>query len=148
LMPITPLGGIQTLDEWREVAPFQTVKDYEDWIVRLRGVGVVVDQTVAVMQQGLAERRTQPRISMQRIPAQIAGQVVEDPQKSPFYIPFLDMPQTIPASEQERLRSEARSAIAEVVVPAYRRFQKFFDETYLPGCRETVGAWDLPDGAA
>ena len=38
--------------------------------------------------------------------------------------------------------------IAETVVPAYARFQAFFNDEYLPATRSTVGAWDLPDGRA
>jgi Uncharacterized protein conserved in bacteria len=85
---------------------------------------------------------------MERIPDQIAAQVVDDPEQSPFYIPFQTMPAEVPPATQERLRAEARTAVGEVVVPAYRRLGGFFTERYLPATRSSVGAWDLPDGEA
>jgi len=57
------------------------------------------------------------------------------------------MPESIPAAEQQRLRTEALRAIELEVVPAFRRLQVFFDEEYLPASRDTVGIWDTPGGA-
>jgi uncharacterized protein (DUF885 family) len=148
LMPLDQQGGIQTEDELRESLRFETEKDYQDWIVRLRGLGGYMDQTIALLEQGIAEGRTQPRVIMERVPDQIAAQVVEDPTRSPFYIPFQKMPAEVAPEAQDRLRAEARAAITEVVVPAYRGFQTFFGERYLPAARTSVGASDLPEGDA
>jgi uncharacterized protein (DUF885 family) len=148
LMPLDQQEGIQTEDELRDSLRFETGKDYQDWIVRLRGFGDYMDQTIALLEQGIAEGRTQPRVIMERVPDQIAAQVVEDPTRSPFYIPFQKMPAEVAPEAQERLRAEARAAITEAVVPAYRRFQTFFGERYLPAARTSVGASDLPEGDA
>jgi uncharacterized protein (DUF885 family) len=40
------------------------------------------------------------------------------------------------------------SAIDEAVTPAYRRFRVFLVDEYVPKARATLGARDLPDGAA
>ena len=61
-------GGIQTLSEITELLPFQSVKDYEDWIARLNGIGTLVDQHIALLDLAVREGRTQPRVIMQRIP--------------------------------------------------------------------------------
>ncbi|MGH9778807.1 MAG: DUF885 domain-containing protein, partial [Candidatus Acidiferrales bacterium] len=83
---------------------------------------------------------------MQRVPEQIAAQVVDDPSRSLFFKPFRQFPDSIPAAEQERLTKDARQAIAEGVVPAFRKFQKFFNEEYLPACPEKVGVSQIPHG--
>ena len=36
--------------------------------------------------------------------------------------------------------------IADQVVPAYRKFQTFFNETYLPASFDKPGAWQIPKG--
>jgi prolyl oligopeptidase len=46
------------------------------------------------------------------------------------------------------LQVEGKEAIATVVLPAYRRFEQFFRERYLPASRTTVGLWDTPKGDA
>jgi uncharacterized protein (DUF885 family) len=148
LIPLNQRGGIQTLDTVTETLPFQSTKDYEDWIARLRRLDTLVDQTIALMRQGIEEERMPARITMQRIPAQIAAQIVESPTDSRFYRPFARMPDTVAPRDQARLRESAAEAIETVVVPAYRRFQAFFNEAYLPATRESIAARDLPEGEA
>ncbi|MFC0679295.1 DUF885 family protein [Lysobacter korlensis] len=146
--PLSQRGGVQTADEIVEVLPFATAKDYQDWLKRLEGVPAMVEQTTSLMREGLKARNTPPRVLMQRVPAQIGAQVVTDPEKSPFYKPFLKMPESIPAAEQDALRGAARRLIAERVIPSYRTFSTFFNDEYLPGTRESIAAADLPDGKA
>jgi uncharacterized protein (DUF885 family) len=149
LMPIDQLRhGVQAADQLRDSLRFQTEKDYQDWIARLRALGTYVDQTIALLEMGIAEGRTQPRVIMERIPDQIAVQIVVDPAASPFYIPFETMSADVAPEAQEQLRTEAREAITDTVVPAFRRLEKFFVERYLPAARTAVGARDLPDGDA
>jgi prolyl oligopeptidase len=58
------------------------------------------------------------------------------------------MPESISATIQAELQKQAEQAIANVVIPAYRRFQVFFYQQYLTKCRESVGAYALPNGKA
>lgn len=146
LRPLNQRGGVQTADEIVEVLPFADERDYLDWLKRLDGVPAMVEQTTTLMREGLKAGNTPPRVLMQRIPAQIAAQVVDDPERSGFYAPFVKMPDAIPAVRQAELRAQARRVIAERVIPSYRAFGEFFDAEYLPGSREGIAAVDLPDG--
>jgi uncharacterized protein (DUF885 family) len=146
LMPISQQGGVQTADQMTEILRFATLKDYADWIARLRAIEVLVRQEIELMQQGMNEGWIPPRVIMTRVPAQIEKQIVNDPTQSGFYRPFLDFPDAISTGDRERLRQIARKSISEVVVPAYRELLEFFVTQYLPACRDTVGAWALPDG--
>lgn len=146
-LPITQRRGVQTAHQLAEILPFKTVQDYENWIARLGSLDTYVDQTIELMREGMRRGLVQPRVIMERVPAQIAKQVVADPAESPFYAPFRKMPDSIPLAEQERLRAAARRAIEQDVLPAYARLQKFFDDQYLPACRDTAGVWDTPGGA-
>lgn len=148
LQPVSHQGGVQTADGIIEGLSFGDAKAYRDWLERMRALPTVIDQTVALMREGIKARNMPPRVLMQRVPGQIAAQIVDDPAKSPFYRPFETMPASIPADEQTALRAEARKAIAERIVPAYRRFQAFFDQDYLPKTRASIAATSLPDGKA
>ena len=147
LYQIDHMGGIQTLSETAEILPFQSVKDYEDWIKRLQGVGPLVDQHIALLDEAVREGRTQPRAIMERLPPQLALQVVDAPEKSPFYPPFQRFPDGIGAADRARLEAAGRAAIAESVLPAYRRLQTAFVERYLPATRASVGISGTPQGA-
>lgn len=148
LVPLTQREGVQTLDELHERLRFETVKDFEDWLARLQSVAIYVDQTIVLMRTGMAEGRLPSRVVMERVPGQIAKQIASDPKESPFYHPFASFPSTLSESDQRRLRTAATDVIRQTVVPAYQRLQTFFNDTYLPATRETVGIWDSPDGAA
>ena len=146
LQPVGHQGGVQTADGIAEILPFATAQDYRNWIARLQALPQLVAQTTTLMQAGMEAGSMPPKVLMQRVPAQIAAQVVEDPVASPLYKPFLKMPDSIPAAEQEALRRQAREAIATQVVPAYRGFARFFGEEYLPKARDGIAVTDLPDG--
>ncbi|MFM7708840.1 MAG: DUF885 domain-containing protein, partial [Gammaproteobacteria bacterium] len=147
LYQINQRGGIQTLSETAEILPFRTVKDYEDWIARLQGVGTLVDQHIALLDEAAREGRTQPRVIMERLTPQLALQVVDSPEKSPFYRPFRRFPDALGAAERARLDAAGRAAIASSVLPAYQRLQTAFTQRYLPATRSTVGISGTPQGA-
>jgi uncharacterized protein (DUF885 family) len=146
LIPFYQRGGVQNLDSRTSGLRFVTVKDYDDWIARLGKIDVVIGQTIDLANAGLKAGLVSPKILMQRIPKQIGAQLVDDAEASPFYNVFAEMPDSIPADEQERLRAQARAVIDETVLPAYRELNEYFNETYLPNSRESIGLSELPRG--
>ncbi|MCH7898622.1 MAG: DUF885 domain-containing protein [Proteobacteria bacterium] len=146
LIPFSHRGGVQTLNQTASRLRFTTVQDYEDWLLRMSKVDAVVEQTIARAERGRKEGLIAPAILMQRIPAQIATQLVEAGIESPFYEEFEEMPDTISAADQERLRASAIATIEKVVVPAYRSLSRYFEQTYLPASRDSVGLSNLPHG--
>ncbi|MEA3207870.1 MAG: hypothetical protein QOE70_927 [Chthoniobacter sp.] len=146
LIPLDQRSGLQTEDELGDALRFETLRDYEDWIARLWSFGAYVDQTIALMREGMRRRLVQPKITMQRVPAQIEKQLVATPEQSPFFKPLQRFGASINAEDRERLATVATAAIRESVLPAYQRFHEFFTAEYLPACFENVGAWQWPEG--
>jgi uncharacterized protein (DUF885 family) len=138
--------GPQLLADFAEVHPFQTPKDYENWIARINASGVYIDQWIVLLGQGATEHRTQPRIVIQKVLEQIKPSMSADPEANPFYLPFKKMPASFDAATQDRLTAAAKTAIATVAAPAFQRFDKFFREVYLPASRDTIGIHDTPYG--
>src|SRR5206468_2678268 len=125
---------------------FATVRDFENYIARLRGFGAYADGHMDLMREGVLQGYTVPAVIMQKYAEPIEAQIVDDPQKSLLYEPLEKFPSTISAADQERLRGAAKAAISESVVPGYRHFLKFMRDEYVPNCRTTIGASALPDG--
>jgi uncharacterized protein (DUF885 family) len=146
LLSFNQREGPQTSDDLGSSLRFETVKDYEDWLARLRAVPTAMDQFTALLREGIKERMVHPRIIMERIPAQIDKQIVSDPTQSGFYKPFKSFPPAFNPADQQRLQQEARQAVAQQVVPAFAKFKQFFVSEYLPACYDQVGAWQLPHG--
>jgi uncharacterized protein (DUF885 family) len=146
LVPINQRGGIQSFVNILEQIPPRSVADYQNWIARLQAFDAYAAQTQALMAEGIKARITPPRVVMQRVSGQLKAQAVETVESSAFWEVFAAMPASIPDAEQARLREAGRKAIAESVLPAYRRLSRFFDQHYLPACSKSIAATDLPDG--
>jgi uncharacterized protein (DUF885 family) len=147
LVPLNQRGGIQTEDDLGDLLRFTTVKDYEDWIARLRSFPAYMDGTLALLREGVRVRMVHPRIISERIPAQIDKQIVASPEESPFFRPFKRIPDSFSAADRARLLAAGRDAISAQVVPSFRKMKEFFVEEYVPASYPEVGAWQMPDGA-
>lgn len=147
LLAINQRDGIQLADELADSLRFETKKDYEDWLARIGRFGNYLDQTVETLREGVRRKIVHPKIVMQRVPAQVAKQLTEKGDQSPFFKPFKHFSRDISEAERERLKSEATRAIEQHVFPAYERLQKFLAEEYLPACYDSVGCWRQPQGA-
>src|SRR5262245_35061593 len=79
LLPLNQLNGVHTVNELADQLRFETVKDHEDWLTRLRRLPARIDQTIALLRLGIKERIIHPKIVLQRVPAQIDHQIVGDP---------------------------------------------------------------------
>ncbi len=150
LMPINQMGGLHSrMADLAQMTPKFTAQQVDDLLTRLDQVPVLVDQMVALMQKGLEEGLTPPRVSLAGVAEQMSVQITDDPTKSPVYGAAVGaLPASIPEAEQERLRARAREVVAKSVIPALRKLHSFWVDTYYPRCREAVGLSALPDGAA
>ena len=146
MFAVTTGSGPQQLAEVAEYAPFNTVKDYDNWIGRINSSGTYIDQWIVLLTQGANERLTQPRIVINKVLDQLKGPLTADVEANPFYAPFKKFPASVPAAEQARLTAAAKTAIQTIAIPAFQRLDKFFREVYLPASRDTVGIYDIPGG--
>lgn len=146
LVPLTQREGIQDESTLADVIRFETVKDYEDWIARLNAFPEYMQQTRSLMREGIRTGIVQPRVVMERVPAQIKQQLVDQPEQSLYYKPLRKFPDAISSDEQRRLCEAAKEAIAKNLLPAYQEFFTFFSQEYLPACKPEVGVWQVPNG--
>ncbi|HUB07576.1 MAG TPA: DUF885 domain-containing protein [Myxococcales bacterium] len=124
------------------------VKDYENFLARMRLVPAYVDQMIALLREGLAKGITPPRVTLKEVPTLLGNHAAPDPEKNPLYqIVFADMPGIAPA-DQTRLRAEAKQLLAEKVIPAYAKLRDFAENEYVPAARTTLALTALPDGKA
>ncbi|MGH7550956.1 MAG: DUF885 domain-containing protein [Gemmatimonadota bacterium] len=149
LLPINQLGGVQQdVPNLLALMPARTIADYEDILSRLRGIPALVDQVIALLEEGLRQGITPPRVTLRDVPAQVESLLAPDPLESPMLQAFTQFPDGVSEPERERLRDEAVTVFQERVAPAYRKLHDFLARTYVPGTRETIAATALPDGEA
>ncbi len=149
LLPLNADSGFHT--EFALLAqqmPFATAADYDKYLARLRAFPRYMDDSIALMREGLRKGMTIPRASLAGIESSITPLVPDNPEASALWAPFSHIPPALDAAARNRLQADGRTAIAEAVTPAYRRFLTFMTNEYLPGARETLAASALPNGEA
>ena len=146
---INQMGGPQQwIPQFLTQVPVRTVADYEDLLTWMRGVPVQLGHTRERLAKGLEAGVVPPKVTLRDVADQIAAQAPEDPEASPLYPPFAELPEALPAAERERLQAAAREVISTAVAPAYRELHRFWVEEYYPKTRESIAMADLPDGEA
>lgn len=147
LLPINQMSGVQQ-DVARIFSMVQTrgVEDYENILGRLAAVPELVDQTIALMQEGISKGITPPKVTLRDVPQQVRNQLVDDPAQAPVLKAFAAFPDSIDALQQNRLLERAESAYSDEVAPAFERLLGFLEEEYIPASRKTIALEDLPNG--
>ena len=147
-MPLNQMEGIYTVYP-RLVAQlsFTTVKDYDDWIARLRAIPRAFDQVTANMSIGVDDGRVPPKYLLEKALEQVKSLATQKPEDSPLAMPLKSFPAGIKPAEQERIKAEMLDALAKQVLPAYQRLARFLEVSYIPAGREQPGISALPEGA-
>jgi len=147
-MPLNQMGGIDTTyPQLVAQLSFTTVKDYDDWIARLHDLPTAFEQVTAEMSIGMDDHRVPPKYLLEKALDQAKALASQKPEDSPLALPLKHFPAAIPAAEQERIKTEMLDAIGKEVLPAYLRFARFLEVSYVPAGREQPGIDSLPDGA-
>jgi len=139
-------GFYLSWNRWGESTDFNSIDDYRDYIARLEALPAVMDEYIALMREGLRIGMTQPRVILAGREIPIRKQLVEKPERSAFYKPFLNLDENVTDEEKRKLLARARTAVMEGVVPAYQRLSDFFEDEYFPTARTTLGASSFPNG--
>jgi len=149
LMPLNQRDGIQqSAAEILALMPHETVADYEDMLARLEALPVAVEQTLALLQDGLKRGYTPPKITLRDVPKQVADLIPSEPMASALLEPFTAFPAGFPESDRARLTDRAKSVYASAFVPAFQKLHAYLAATYIPACRESIAVSALPNGAA
>jgi len=146
-MPVNQMGGIYS-DYPQLVAAlsFTTVKDYDDWIARLHALPEAFAQVTEDMEIGIEDHRVPPKYLLEKALDQVKQLANQKPEDSPLALPLKTFPVSIPNTEQQRIRTEMLDAIGKEVLPAYLRFARFLEVSYIPAGRAKPGVDALPDG--
>ncbi len=128
--------------------PFKTVKDYDNFLQRIKAFPAWIDTAISNMQFGIKKGYILPRVLAEKMVPQFKTVVTIDPMKSIFYNPIHSLPNTFSAEEKKRLQNAYNFEIGKCIIPAYFKMQAFIEKEYIPACRETHGISSLPNGAA
>ena len=126
--------------------PFKTVKDYDNFLERIKGYEVWVDTAISNMKKGNELGIVQPKILMKKTLSQFESHFVKDIKESVFYKPIANFPNDFPEEEKERLARAYSKVIEKRIIPTYKKLYDFIKDEYMSKCRETIGFSELPNG--
>ncbi len=128
--------------------PFEMIEDHDRWLSRARQFPRWADGAIAAMREGMAKGVVHPSVVMAKVLPQLETLIAPDEESSLFFGPVALISADWPAAERERLVRAYRVLIEYELNPAFRRLADFVRDEYLPACRDTVGWYALPNGAA
>lgn len=150
MMPLSQQGGIHSMlalmGSGASTVPFKTVKDYNDWLVRLRNVPAYMDTLIGNMRQGIRAGYVLPRPLVEKLIPQLVPHTTTDTAKSLFYGPIRRIPAGFSARDKAYLSGAYASAITYAIAPSYQKLHDFLKTEYLPAARSTHGLSAIPNG--
>ncbi|GAB3236424.1 DUF885 family protein [Hymenobacter seoulensis] len=128
------------------VQPFKTAKDYDNWLGRVKGFSVWADTAISNFRAGMKAGVVLPRTLVVKMIPQMRAMETQDPTTSLFYGPITRLPNDISDADKTRLTAAYKQAIAENLVPTYRKLADFLEKEYLPKSRPSTGISAIPGG--
>ncbi len=148
-MPLDQMGGVHlALAGFVSSIPFNSTKEYDDYLVRLKAVPKLFDQATEVARQGMRDKMMPPKYLLEKVVVQIDSIEKSTGMDSVFAEPLKHFPASVPAADQKRLHDAIVAAINDDVRPAYAKLGKFVASDYAPHGRTDPGVWALPNGEA
>ena len=148
MMPVNQLEGIQQ-DIPRVIGamPAVTGEDYENIVFRLQGIAPLVDQTIALMERGLAAGMTPPSDAVRDFQGRSrarSSRIRTEPAARSVPAVAVNGSRGGPCRSRGTRESSAYEPSAR---PAFQKLHDFLVKRYLPACRQSTDAKSLPDGA-
>jgi uncharacterized protein (DUF885 family) len=94
----------------------------------------------------MQDGRVPPKYLLEKALEQVKMLANEKPEDTPFAEPLKKFPAGVSAAEQTRIKQETLDAIGKEVLPAYLRFARFMEVSYVPAGRAEPGISALNDG--
>ena len=150
LLPVNQFSSLPALmpvlGSGESAQPFATTQDYERFLKRMQDYVVWSDQAIVNMREGARKGVVNPRVLMEKTLPQLAGLIAETPEKSIFWRPLAQFPESVSPADRTRLQEAYREAIAKNINPAYQRLHDFIRDEYLAKTRASVAWSALPNG--
>jgi len=148
-MPVNQMNGDHLdLAALPSQMPFNTVKDYENYLARLHAMPHALDQDTVNMKQGLKDHLMPPKYLLEKVTSEAQDIANKPLAESPFTAPLKQFPSSVSAPDQRRLTQSIEAAVKDEVNPAFAKFAAFVRDDYAPHGRLEYGIWSLPNGEA
>ncbi|MEC5142090.1 DUF885 domain-containing protein [Chitinophaga sp. 212800010-3] len=126
--------------------PFKTVKDYHNFISRMKGFAAWTDTAIANMRRGMATGYVLPGSLVVKTLPQLADLAKKDTAANVYYSPLKAIPAAISGTDKAGLVKDYTNAIETYILPSYAKLHQFMQDEYLAKARTSSGIEGIPDG--
>jgi uncharacterized protein (DUF885 family) len=126
-------------------APFNTVEDYENNLMRHREFLTNLDLAIERFREGMESGVVETKLTIGNVVDQLDTQLEMGIDESPYYRPVLNFPEDFSDEDKERLTAGYRAATQDIL-DSYTRLRDFLRDEYLPVARDGVGLVHMQGG--
>jgi uncharacterized protein (DUF885 family) len=126
--------------------PFETVADYDNWLLRLESYIVWLEAAEKRMREGMELGYVLPKSLIVKVIPQLEALTVEDLDQHLFYSPIKNFPATFSEEDKNKLTTDYAGFLNNKLIPAYKNLTRFVSNEYLPAGRESSGIDAVPSG--
>ncbi|MBL8521561.1 MAG: DUF885 domain-containing protein, partial [Betaproteobacteria bacterium] len=150
--PVNQLFGVQSdlPNLMTETQQVNDATDAEHYVARLLGFPAKMDGVIASMKLREEKGIVPPKFVVEKVGTQLKDFLAFAPKDNALTVAFRAKLAKIPAEKmdaatREALTAQVEKAVAEQVIPAYRKLAAA-NEALRPKATVNHGAWSLPDG--
>jgi uncharacterized protein (DUF885 family) len=148
-MPVDQFYGVHLqFAQFVTLVPFNSTKQYEDYLARLHRLPHELDDVTETLKQGERDGLMPPRFLLEKTVGQCKSIAEPAGEASAFGQPVAHFPDAVPAADRARLHDAIVAAVDNEVRPAYTKLANFIATEYAPKGRTEPGLWALADGDA
>ena len=144
--PILSDGGFHLSLTFR-VRPLTDKKSSIKYLKLLKAIPDYINQQKVLIKKGLDAGMGQPLVIFKGYESSYNLHITDSAEENFYYSPFLKLPSQLSKKDKDSLQLAARDIVSNEVIPAFKSVKEFFETTYYPSTRKTIGVSQTPNGS-
>ena len=144
--PILSDGGFHLSLTFR-VRPLTNKKSAIKYLKLLKAIPDYINEQKVLIKKGLDAGMGQPLVIFNGYESTYNLHITESAEENFYYSPFLKLPSQLSKKDKDSLQLAARDVVSNEVIPAFKSVKEFFETTYYPNTRKTIGVSQTPNGS-
>ena len=144
--PILSDGGFHLSLTFR-VRPLTDKKSAIKYLKLLKAIPDYINEQKVLIKKGLDAGMGQPLVIFNGYESTYNLHITESAEENFYYSPFLKLPSQLSKKDKDSLQLAARDVVRNEVIPAFKSVKEFFETTYYPNTRKTIGVSQTPNGS-
>ena len=126
--------------------PFKTVKDYNDWLLRLDDYIIWLNSAENRMIEGIKSGYVLPKSLIKKVIPQLKTILNSDLKENLFYSPARQFPSDFSEDQKSILKEKYKIVVLNKIIPAYQKLYDFMSNEYLLEGRDSSGIDAIDNG--